>query len=148
MIRLAPPCLAALVACTPPQDATMHSPSPFPAKAAEADHEAQADSLPAASEPGFEPTAAVDNAASARRPDSPAEAQGRRILSTAFVRVGPDGLLTVQLRDGRVVVLRNVVMRPRDYTGTQVSGGSAGRAFRGDYGQVAAARPGEASFQP
>jgi hypothetical protein len=76
--------------------------------------------------------------------DSPAEAQGRRTLSTAFVMVGPDGHLTVELRDGRAMVLRDVVMRPGDYCGVQVLGGSAGTRYCGGYGDVAAARPGGA----
>jgi hypothetical protein len=63
-------------------------------------------------------------------------------LSTAFVRVGPDGHLTVELRDGRVLVLRNVVMRPKDYCGAQVLGGKAGAKYCGGYADVAAARPG------
>jgi hypothetical protein len=62
-------------------------------------------------------------------------------LSTAFVRVGPDGLLTVQLLDGRIVVLRDVVMRPKDYCGMQVLGRSAGTRFCGRYADVAKARP-------
>jgi hypothetical protein len=73
--------------------------------------------------------------------DSPAEAEGRRTLSTAFVRVGPGGHLTVALRDGSEVVLRDVVMRARDYCGVQVSGDAAGSRFCGGYGEVAAARP-------
>ena len=73
--------------------------------------------------------------------DSPAEAEGRRTLSTAFVRVGPDGGLTVELRDGRVLVLRNVVMRRTDYCGEQVMGGAR---YCGGYAEVAAARPGGA----
>jgi hypothetical protein len=80
--------------------------------------------------------------ASARRADSPAEAEGRRTLSTAFVWVGPDGHLTVELRDGRAMVLRDVVMRPRDFCGVQALGGSAGKRYCGGYGDVAAARPG------
>jgi hypothetical protein len=91
-----------------------------------------------------EPVSAAENPAPARRADSPAEAQGRLTLSTAFVRVGPDGHLTVELRDGRAIVLRDVVMRPRDYCGVQVLGGSAGTRYCGGYGDVAAARPGGA----
>lgn len=76
--------------------------------------------------------------------DSPAEARGRLILSTAFVRVGPDGHLTVELRDGRVLALRDVVMRPRDYCGVQVAGDAARAKYCGGYAEVAAARPGGA----
>jgi hypothetical protein len=89
-----------------------------------------------------EPVSAAENPAPASRPDSPAEAEGRRTLSTAFVRLGPDGHLTVELRNGRAIVLRDVVMRPRDYCGLQVLGGSAGARYCGGYGDLAAARPG------
>jgi hypothetical protein len=65
-------------------------------------------------------------------------------LSTAFVMVGPDGRLAVELRDGRVLVLRNVVMGPRDYCGVQILGGKAGGQYCGGYAEVAAARPGGA----
>jgi hypothetical protein len=65
-------------------------------------------------------------------------------LSTAFVRLGPGGQLTVELRDGRAIVLRDVVMRPRDYCGVQVADGSAGTRYCGGYGDVAAARSGGA----
>jgi hypothetical protein len=76
--------------------------------------------------------------------DSPEEAEGRRTLSTAFVMVGPDGHLTVELRSGRVLVLREVTMRPKDYCGAQVLGGRAGSRYCGGYAEVAAARPGGA----
>jgi hypothetical protein len=65
-------------------------------------------------------------------------------LSTAFVMVGPDGHLTVELRTGHVLVLRDVVMRPKDYCGVQVLGGPAGKRYCGGYAEVAAARPGGA----
>jgi hypothetical protein len=65
-------------------------------------------------------------------------------LSTAFVWAGPDGQLTVELRDGRAIVLRDVAMRPRDYCGVLVVGGAAGTRYCGGYGDVAAARPGGA----
>ena len=74
--------------------------------------------------------------------DTPAEALGRRTLSTAFVRVGPDGHLTVELLDGRVIVLRNVVMGPKDYCGVHVTGNTADTKYCGGYAEVAAARPG------
>lgn len=89
-----------------------------------------------------EPLSAAENHAATRRPDSPAEAQGRRTLSTAFVMMGPDGHLTVELHDGSAMVLRDVVLRPHDYCGVQVSGGSAGTRICGGYGDIVAARPG------
>lgn len=94
--------------------------------------------------PTPEPVSAAENPAPPLPADSPAEAEGRRTLSTAFVMVGPDGRLTVELRNGRVLVLRNVVMRSRDYCGVQVLGGKAGAQYCGGYAEVAAARPGGA----
>lgn len=89
-----------------------------------------------------EPASVAANPVPGRRADTPAEAQGRRILSTAFVMVGPGGHLGVELHDGRVLVLRDVVMRPNDYCGTQIKGDQAGRQYCGGYAEVAAARPG------
>ena len=94
--------------------------------------------------PSPDPVSAAENPAPAQAADSPAEAQGRRTLSTAFVRVGPDGLLTVELRNGRVLVLRNLVMRPGDYCGEQVLGGAGGGKYCGGYADIAGARPGGA----
>ena len=56
--------------------------------------------------------------------------------------VGPGGHLTVELRDGRSIVLRDVIIRPADYCGVQVPGGPAGPRYCGRYGDIAAARPG------
>jgi len=100
------------------------------------------DPTPAAQDPRAEPQGAAANPSPAPRTDSPAEAEGRRTLSTAFVRVGPDGHLTVELRNGRTMVLRDVVMRANDYCGVQVLGGPAGKKYCGGYGDIAAARPG------
>lgn len=74
--------------------------------------------------------------------DSPAAAAGRRIVSTAFVRIGPDGYLTVELHGGQALVLRNVTMGPKDFCGTLVSGEKAATKYCGDYAQVATARAG------
>ena len=111
----------------------MHNPNPLRGAAARESRATDTES------PGPVPAAA--NSAAAPRSDSPAEAEGRRTLSTAFVMVGPDGHLTVELRDGRVLVLRDVVMRPRDYCGVQVLG-TGGKKYCGGYGDVAASRPG------
>lgn len=93
--------------------------------------------------PGAEPVSAAENPLpDPPRADSPAEAEGRLILSTAFVRVGPDGLLNVQLRDGRELLLRNAVLRARDFCGAVVSGGKIGAQYCGGFAEVAAARPG------
>jgi hypothetical protein len=108
---------ALLAACTPsPQKAAMPSPS--------------------------SETALHDSMPSGRDADSPAAATGRRILSAAFVRVGPDGQLTVELQNGSVLVLRNVIMGPSDYCGLQISGTPASTKFCGGYAEVVAARPG------
>lgn len=153
------PSIAALVACNPPpKEATMHNPSPVPGPAAresrETSTEGHGSAAPSPTGRGAgdraqaaqgslpEPVSAAENPAPAPRADSPAEAQGRRTLSTAFVRVGPDGHLTVELRNGRAMVLRDVVMRLRDYCGVQVLRGSAGTRYCGGYGDIAAARPG------
>lgn len=95
-------------------------------------------------EPTAEPEAIAKKSAPGPLADSPAEARGRQILSTAFVRVGPDGHLTLELRNGKALVLRNVVMRPSDYCGVQVAGDPARAKYCGGYAEVAAARPGGA----
>jgi hypothetical protein len=56
--------------------------------------------------------------------------------------MGPDGHLTVELNDGRAMVLRDVVMEARQYCGVLALGGSAGKRYCGGYGDVASARPG------
>ncbi len=97
--------------------------------------------------PGPAPAASATPAsepAPAKLADSPVEALGRRILSTAFVRVGPDGHLTVELHDGQILVLRKVVMHPKKYCGTQMVGGAPDGQYCGRYADVAAARPGAA----
>ncbi|WP_293992751.1 hypothetical protein [Sphingomonas sp.] len=56
--------------------------------------------------------------------------------------MGPDGQLTVELHDGRVLVLHDVVMGPRAYCGAQVGGDPARAKYCGGYAEVAAARAG------
>ena len=56
--------------------------------------------------------------------------------------MGPGEQLTVELHDGRALVLRDLVMRARDYCGVHVRGGAAGTRYCGGYGDVAAARAG------
>jgi hypothetical protein len=119
MLRILLSISSVLAACAPsPQKAAMPSPSHVPGTTAQGSNK----SSPLA--------------------DSPAEAQGRRILSTAFVRMGPGGHLTVELRNGHVLALRDVVMGPKDYCGMQVAGDSASAKYCGAYAEVAAARPG------
>ena len=134
---------AAFAACTPsPKDTAMHPPRSIRAatSASGSDRVESADSLRAGR--------AIDDIVPAgpglsRAPVS-AAAQGRRTLSTAFVRVGPDGDLTVELRDGRVLVLRDVVMRPKDYCGVPVLAAPNGTRYCGGYAEIVAARPGGA----
>jgi hypothetical protein len=160
MIRIMPSVVAVLAACTPPpQETAMHSRSPKPGitpeNSSKAGPEGEAsgratnpagrgagDQEHAALGPSQEPVSAAENPAPAMPADSPAEAHGRRTLSTAFVRVGPDGRLTVKLHNGRVLVLHNVVMRRKDYCGAHVLGGKAGVQYCGGYSEVAAAQPG------
>ena len=119
-----------LAACTPsPQKAAMPDPSAVPANTVKSSGQSSGKPSP-------------EQAASNPLADSPEEASGRRVLSTAFVRVGPNGHLTVELRDGRVIVLRDVVMRPKDYCGVQVAGDPTRTKYCGGYAEVAAARPG------
>ena len=157
MLRMLLP-LSTLVACTPsPREAAMPSPSPITAAPVESSSEtgpegqtsvasrstggATGNPEQAAQAPIQEPVSATDSPAPGLA-DSPAEARGRRILSTAFVRMGPDGHLTVDLEDGRVLVLRDVVMRPKDYCGTRLLGTKPGIRHCGGYADITAARPG------
>lgn len=162
MVRVLLPFAALLAACTPsPEETAMHSPTPDAGTAAEGSGEAGSggpasgtansarrsggDEQRAAQGPMPEPASAAENPVPGPAADSPAEAEGRRTLSTAFVRLGPDGRLVAELRDGRVLALRNVEMGPREYCGELAAGGSAGTRYCGSYGEVAAARPGSAA---
>ena len=159
MVRILLSFAAALAACTPsPQETAMPSPSPDRGTAAQGSSDAGSGGLAsgapnptgrgsgdperAALGPSPEPVSAAENPVPTLPADSAAEAEGRRTLSTAFVRVGPDGLLTVELRNGRTLVLRDVVMRRKDYCGVHVLGGPGGDRYCGGYAEVAAARPG------
>ena len=161
------PMSAALVACAPsPPETAMRPTDPVsgttaPGSPAQAMPPAQAMQGPIpvpVSAAGNPAPARPDDVPATPPPDLPARAQGRRTLSTAFVRIGPDGQLTVERRDGRVLVLRDVVMRPKDYCGVQVVGPAAGQVvgpaagqvvgpvagvrYCGRYDEVLAARPG------
>ena len=50
--------------------------------------------------------------------------------------------MTVELLNGRVMVLRDVIMGPKDYCGVHVASDSARTQYCGGYAEVAAARPG------
>jgi hypothetical protein len=69
-----------------------------------------------------------------------AAARGRRIVSTAFVRLGPDGLMQLETRDGRRLTLRGVTMEPRAVCGVTVAE-RAGKRQCINYTQVTQARP-------
>jgi hypothetical protein len=158
MMRILLPFSAGLAACTSsPQESAMPSQSPESGTAAQGSNE-RASEAPDPGAPNPAVAGAGNRAAEAPvpapvsaenpgltpPPDSPAEAEGRRILSAAFVRVGPDGHLTVELRNGRVLVLRDVAMRAKDYCGVQLLAAPAGARHCGGYAEVAAARPGGA----
>jgi hypothetical protein len=171
MLRMLLPFSTALATCTPPpQDDAMRNSSPVPATAVQGSSEATSGNQDAgtsgrtgqdagnreqaAQGPIPEAVSVTGSFAPAPSPalapapatlaDSPVEALGRRILSTAFVRVGPDGHLTVELRSGQVLVLREVVMHAKKYCGTHVLGSALGGQYCGRYADVAAARPGGA----
>lgn len=138
MIRILAPCAVMLAICSPPaSDTAMHR----------TQDQAPADilghskpSLGSQIGPGAQPVSAA--ASPAPLSDSPRVAQGRRTLSTAFVAAGPDRLIHVTLRDGRELVLRDVVMRRDYYCGAQVSGERTGKRHCGGYAEILAARTG------
>lgn len=158
MVRILLSSATVLAACTPSaQEATMHNQdtvsgtllqgsagSGDSTSGAAGSTSVKAGDGRAALGPVPEAVSAAENPAPSAPADSPVEANGRQILSTAFVRVGPDRRLVVELHNGRMIDLRNVVMRAKDYCGEQVLGGSARSQFCGRYGEIAAARPGAA----
>lgn len=162
MLRIFFSCSWALAACTlSAHDAAMRKSSPIPStpvqgsRAVISEGEGQAvlsstgqhADIRAHAAQGLipEPISAAENlVAPVGRPvELPADALGRRMLSTAFVRVGPEGHLTVELRNGRLLVLRNVVMRPKKYCGEHVIGGGPGKQYCGRYADIATARAGD-----
>lgn len=135
--------VTATVACTPsPQDTTMRSQDQAAESTRQSSSNAASDRPVSATVGPIPEAVPVTENPLPGTGDSPAEAQGRRTLTTAFVQVGPDGHLAVDLRDGRTIVLRNVIMRASDYCGVQASGATAGKKYCGNYADVAAARPG------
>ncbi len=135
--------LAAVLAVGIPtfEEAALHTHDPK-SVASNSDRQVTDTTMQAAQGPIPAPVSVAVNPLPSSAIGSPAEARGRRTLSTAFVRIGPDGNLTVERDDGRVLVLRDVVMRAKDYCGLLVSGGLAGKRYCGRYGQIVAARPG------
>lgn len=99
---------------------------------------------PAAQGPSTVPIPATADSiapSSARPADKISEDRGRRIFSTAFVRIGPGGHLSVRHHDGRELVLRDVTMRAKVFCGRQMSGEAMGKIYCGNYADVAAAQP-------
>lgn len=139
------PAVALVVACAPAPEGTVMT-TPDPAKHASGQPTQfdvpGGDSQQAAVGPRPQLPSEAGKLSPAAPADTPDEAIGRRTLSTAFVRVGPDGLLTVTLRNGRVVILRHVTMGPKKFCGEQFADVSLGSRFCGAYGDVAAANPG------
>lgn len=77
-----------------------------------------------------------------------AEAEGRPTLSTAFVRAGPAGRITMELLDGRVLAIGNVVMNSGDYCGLNAAGDATAAKYRGRYLRIAVAWPGSGLNPP
>lgn len=143
IVSLALPLIAAAAACTPAPAGTTLGGRDQPADNAYSGVASAQSTRPDSATVGPIPEAVpVTENRLPGRADTPAEALGRRTLSTAFVQVGPEGYLSVELKGGRIVVLRNVVMRPNDYCGTHALGASAGKKFCGGYADVAGARAG------
>lgn len=143
-------CLAMLAACTSaPREAATRTPSSRQetvddrsSKAIRAmtnRHADQADQ--AAQGPIATAVSAAQNPAPEMVSPLAADAEGRRILSTAFVRSGPDGYVAIELRDGRTLILRDIVMRANDYCGLQTDIKRSGVRHCGGYADIAAARP-------
>jgi hypothetical protein len=142
-----PPLSAALAACAPtPQEAAVREAAPTSPAASVMNEGAVTQAAPG---PIPEPVSAADNpfpgtssstADDAAAGDAEADAfvQGRRIVSTAFVRLGPGGHLLVTMRDRREVALRDVTMEKRQFCGTGLDAQGARRCY--PYADVAAAR--------
>ena len=155
MDRLMLPLAAVLAACTPgPEETAMRSPASAPETGAQSSDDAaktMSGAHPADGQAGAaqgpipDAVSVADNPLPRSVSDTPDQANGRRILSTAFVRVGPDGRLAVELRDGANLSLRNVVMRAGDYCGTRVNGSKPGAQYCGNYGDIVAAWPSDQS---
>jgi hypothetical protein len=140
MRRILPPLSAALAACAPPPQEAL-----VPGPGTTADRRAPAQ-LTAAQAPVPKPVSAATNTHPGPLIDSDAEAHGRRIVSTAFVRISPDGQLFVELRDARVLVLRDVTMGATEFCGMQAADdvqGTTGKRQCHGYAEVVAARSGD-----
>lgn len=101
----------------------------------------------AAIAPMLDPVSAAENPypTTPMSPPEDADAEGRRTVSTAFVRLGPGGHLSVSMRDGRQLALRDVTMEKRVFCGVPIADGRDERSGAGErqcypYGEVTAAR--------
>lgn len=138
-----PPFSAALAACAPaPPDAAVRTVGPVAGAAQAADGSVAA----TAPVPVPEPVSAAENPYPGSATNRDREAQGRRILSTAFVRLGPGEHLLVTLRDGQVLRLGDVTMGKVQFCGVATTGAVGKRQCRG-YAEVVAASPGGAWTQ-
>ena len=143
-----PPLSAALAACAPTPQEAMRDAAPSGPAASVMNEEMVTQAAPG---PIPEPVSAADNllpgtsSVSAAEPrDGAGKAagnafvEGRRIVSTAFVRLGPGGHLLVTMRDRREVALRDVIMEKRQFCGTSLDG--QGTHYCYPYAEVVAAR--------
>jgi hypothetical protein len=157
---LAPPAIvsAALTACAPTPQNNVHAPDPAERATIAAVTNGTAGNAAvtaAASAPVSNPGPVAEKlypgTSATASEDADADAQGRRAVSTAFVRLGPGGHLLVTMRNGSELVLRDVTMEERALCGVPVAGGRGERPDAGDrsdagerqchrYAGVAAAR--------
>lgn len=138
---LAPPAIvsAALTACapTPQNNGRASDPAERATIAAITNGTAGDATVTAAtsapmSEPGSVAEKLYPGTSATASGDADADAQGRRTVSTAFVRLGPGGHLLVTMRNGRELALRDVTMEERALCGVPVVGGRGERPDIGD----------------
>jgi len=149
---LAPPAIvsAALTACAPTPQNNVHAPDPAGRATIAAVTNGTAGNAAvtaAASEPVSDPGSVAEKhyPGTSATASGNADAQGRRTVSTAFVRLGPGGHLLVTMLNGSELALRDVTMEERALCGVPVTGGRGERPDAGErqchrYAGVAAAR--------
>lgn len=95
--------------------------------------------------PILEPVSAAENlhpaSVAASRLNDDAASRGRRIVSTAFVQLGPDARMRLEMRDGGVLMLQGVTMEPHTVCGVTNARGGAAKRRCINYSQVTQARP-------
>ena len=123
----------------------------IPREQSDPDHQSRSTSEVSAQQPpGYSPTAVAPQlqqvaaesieSPSPGRQDSPDEARGRRIVSTAFVMIGAGGRLRVDLSDGRTLELRDVTMGVENFCGLDATPGGKSRNVCGGYAEVVGAK--------